>query len=492
MEKKQRIRKISDTVDRDNYTNKRPVGTLEEREKSVRKVKRTQTGSKRRTYSGKKRLEEQTERSLSRSHSGSGTRRQKTRPRPEGKNPNTKRRRKKRRRKSHLCARLIQIVLVLALIGVLFFVISNFGEANKLNNKGMEAYESGDYETAAGYFLKAIDKDGSNYEYYMNNAMALSGMKMYSDAMTSFDRAVELAAGESEVQLVQRAKGISLLYQGSYDLALEAFDLALQGKEERYSSVEIDILYYKAETLDKAGRYVDSVMIYSDIVESENSADAYMLRGMEYVKVGDFPSAESDLRTAIKKDKKNYDIYWSLYQALTSQKKYDQAAEILEEALKLGGSKGDALVNQGKIYMKLGDFTSAEEKLTKALDKGEITANLAMAELSMEKTPADYTAATNYFETYLASVTNDAEAYNKYGLCLMETKKYEQAEEIFTKGVALNDRLMDRVISKNQISAAENAGHWANALEYIEVYLQKYSDDSAAIKEKEFIQTRIR
>ena len=105
MEKKQRIRKISDTVDRDNYTNKRPVAILEEREKSVRKVKRTQTGSKRRTYSGKKRLEEQTERSLSRSHSGSGTRRQKTRPRPEnavqgtktrpcpeGKNPNTKRR----------------------------------------------------------------------------------------------------------------------------------------------------------------------------------------------------------------------------------------------------------------------------------------------------------------------------------------------------------------------------------------------------------------
>ena len=71
-------------------------------------------------------------------------------------------------------------------------------------------------------------------------------------------------------------------------------------------------------------------------------------------------------------------------------------------------------------------------------------------------------------------------------------EEYEKAEEAFTKGVALNDRLMDRSISKNQISAAEHAGHWANALEYIEVYLQKYSDDETAIKEKEFIQTRIR
>ena len=74
----------------------------------------------------------------------------------------------------------------------------------------------------------------------------------------------------------------------------------------------------------------------------------------------------------------------------------------------------------------------------------------------------------------------------------MEMENYEKAEEIFTKGVALNDRLTDRTISKNQITAAEHAGHWENALEYINAYLQKYSDDTTAIKEKEFILTRIR
>ena len=106
-----------------------------------------------------------------------------------------------------------------------------------------------------------------------------------------------------------------MLYQGNYDEALEAFDKALDGKESRFSGTEIDILYYKAETQDKAGRYVDAVMTYSQIVDAENSADAYMLRGMEYVKVGDGTSAETDLRTAIKKDKKNYEIYLALYEA---------------------------------------------------------------------------------------------------------------------------------------------------------------------------------
>ena len=400
------------------------------------------------------------------------------------------RQRKIARRKKFL--RTLRLVLLLVLVGGGIYLIANYSEGNKLNKKGLEAYNSADYENANEYFKRAIEKDGLNYEYPMNQAMALSGLKMYDDAMPQFERALELARGDSQTQLVQRAKGISLLYQGNYDEAVAAFDAALDGKESRYSEVEMDILYYKAETLDKAGRFVDAVLVYTNIVDEEESADAYMLRGMEYVKVGDYSSAEADLRTAIKKDKKNYDIYLALYQALISQNKHEEATAVLQEALKLGGSKGEALVNQGKIYMKLGDYAQAEEKLTKALNKKALYANLALGQFYMEKPDRDPATAVGYFEAYLAEVTDDAEGYNLYGLCLMELGEYAKAEEIFTKGVALGDRLMDRSISKNQITAAEYAGHWESAFEYVDVYLQKYSDDEEALKEKEFIQTRIR
>ena len=51
---------------------------------------------------------------------------------------------------------------------------------------------------------------------------------------------------------------------------------------------------------------------------------------------------------------------------------------------------------------------------------------------------------------------------------------------------------MDQILSKNQISAAEYAGDWSAALEYINTYLTKYADDADAVREKTFIQTRIR
>ena len=398
----------------------------------------------------------------------------------------------KKHRQKNIIGRVIQVLLAVALVCVLFYVVRNFGEGNKLNNKGLEAYDQADYETANAYFTKAIEYDGGNGEYYMNQGMARSELKLYDDAMDSFNKALELMKRDKDIQLVYRAMGISRLYQGNYEEALNCFEQALDGKESRFSATEIDILYYKAETQDKAGKYVEAVMTYTQLVDAEKSADAYMLRGMEYVKVGDGTSAEADLRTAIKKDKKNYEIYLALYEALVSQNKTEDAKAVLNEALELGGSKAKDLVNQGNIYLKLGDLTTAEEKLQKALDKGEVSANLGLAELSIQKTPADYTLACQYYETYLAEVTDNAEAYNDYGLCLMTMEDYAKAETIFTQGVALNNRLLDRMISKNQISAAERAGHWEKALEYINVYLEKYSDDSAAVREKTFIQTRIR
>lgn len=236
----------------------------------------------------------------------------KTQKRRQATGSKKKRSHKRGRRKNKTLERIIQAVLILGLGCVLFYVIFNFGEANKLNNKGLEAYSKADYETANAYFAKALERDGGSSEYYRNQGMAQSELKLYDEAMASFEKALDLAKGEQERQLANRMKGISLLYQGKYDEALAAFDSALAGKEKRFSDTEVDILYYKAETQEKAGKYVEAVMTYTQIVDAEGTADAYMLRGMAYVKVGDNSSAEADLRTAIKKDKKNYEIYMTL------------------------------------------------------------------------------------------------------------------------------------------------------------------------------------
>lgn len=406
-----------------------------------------------------------------------------------GKGSHPGKRKSRRRKKQQVIGRSIQILLIVVLAVVLFLVIRNFGDANKLNNKGLQAYESGSYEEAISYFDQALSHDGGNVDYYINKAMAQTELKLFDDASATLD-AAENVASDGEDQLVYRARGILLLSKGSYQEAIDAFDTALDGKESKFSSTELDILYYKAEAQDRAGLYVDAVMTYTQIADTKASADVYMLRGLEYVKVGDSTSAESDLREAIRRDKKNYDIYQALYWALSDQGRTDEATAVLNEALDLGGNSGEALVNQGNIYVQLGDYASAQERFERALDKKNAEANLGLANMYVAQ--QKYSEALPYFEAYVGEVTDNASAYNDYGNCLMAMGDYEKAQQIFTAGVALNNRQMDQILSKNQISAAEYAGDWSAALEYINTYLTKYADDADAVREKTFIQTRIR
>ncbi len=384
------------------------------------------------------------------------------------------------------------IVIVAVIVGIFF--AKNYSKASGLIKSGLEAYEQGDYEAANQYFSEAVAKDGSKYINYMYQGMALNELKLYDEANAALNKAYELVKNErdSEKQVVLRAMGIASLYQGDYKEAIERFDEAIKGKEGRYTDIEQDILYYKAETQDKSGDYVGAVMTYTQLMNSVDTADIYMLRGLEYEKVGDSQSAEEDLRTAISKDKKNYEVYFALYEALMDQGKTTEAEAALDDALKLGGSKGEDLMNQGWIYQKKGDPEKAKDYYSMAADKGCTRANIKMAELLLEQETPDYDGACKYFENYLSEVTDDAEAYNKYGQCLMAMEDYQKAEEIFEKGVALNNRLMDRYLSRNAVAAAEHNGHWDKALEYINNYLKRYSDDEEAIHEKQFIETRVR
>ncbi len=401
-----------------------------------------------------------------------------------------KRQQKQRRRAIRIAGLIIAIAAILAVV----FFVKNYNKSSGLLKSGLEAYEQGDYEMANRYFTEAVAGDDSNYLNYMYQGMALNELKLYSEANASFEQAYELVKDErnSEKQVVLRNMGVASLYQGDYTTAIERFDEAINGKEGHFTEIEQDILYYKAETQDKVSDYVGAVMTYTQLMESVDTADIYMLRGISYQKVGDGQSAEEDLRTAISKDKKNYELYTVLYDVLVAQGKTDAANAALDDALKIGGSKGEDLMYQGWIYQKKGDTEKAEEYYKMSIDKGYAYANVMMAELMIEQETPDYEGACIYYESYLTEVTDDAEAYNKYGLCLMEMENYEKAEEIFEQGTAVNDRLMDRYLLKNVVSAAEHNGHWEKALEYINNYLKRFSDDEEAIHEKAFIETRIR
>lgn len=400
-----------------------------------------------------------------------------------------------RRRKQKQALRLVAACLVIAALVVTVFSVKNYNSGSRHDNKGMNAYESGDYDTAVNEFKEAISYDGSNADYYIHLGMAYVEQKSYDEALGYFNQAEGCAENDDQKALLNRGRGIACLYQGDYQTAIKWFGDALNISSQS-NDIRIDTLYYKAEAEQKSGDYQAAVQSYGQIIDLKDDAGTRMLRGMAYMQLQDYASAEKDLYAAIKQSRKSYAVYRTLYSALEAQGKDDEAKQILNDALQLSGSSGEDYYNRGMIYVDLQDYTNAADMLNKSYDKGYKAALLGLGELSY--TQQDYDTALTYYGKYFDEVDISsvdaslaAKAYNQYAAVLLAKGEYEKAAQACESGLTYNDRESDAALSFNLIVSYEHLEQWEDAYNTAKTYVSKYPEDTKGQKEYQFLESRV-
>lgn len=400
-----------------------------------------------------------------------------------------------RRRKQKQALRLIAACLVIAALVVTVFSVKNYNSGSRHDNKGMNAYESGDYDTAVNEFKEAISYDGSNADYYIHLGMAYVEQKSYDEALGYFNQAEGCAENDDQKALLNRGRGIACLYQGDYQTAIKWFGDALNISSQS-NDIRIDTLYYKAEAEQKSGDYQAAVQSYGQIIDLKDDAGTRMLRGMAYMQLQDYASAEKDLYAAIKQSRKSYAVYRTLYSALEAQGKDDEAKQVLNDALQLSGSSSEDYYNRGMIYVDLQDYTNAADMLNKSYDKGYKAALLGLGEASY--TQQDYDTALTYYGKYFDEVDISsvdaslaAKAYNQYAAVLLAKGEYEKAAQACESGLTYNDRESDAALSFNLIVSYEHLKQWEDAYNTAKTYVSKYPEDTKGQKEYQFLESRV-
>lgn len=400
-----------------------------------------------------------------------------------------------RRRKQKQALRLVAACLVIAALVVTVFSVKNYNSGSRHDNKGMNAYESGDYDTAVNEFKEAISYDGSNADYYIHLGMAYVEQKSYDEALGYFNQAEGCAENDDQKALLNRGRGIACLYQGDYQTAIKWFGDALNISSQS-NDIRIDTLYYQAEAEQKSGDYQAAVQSYGQIIDLKDDAGTRMLRGMAYMQLQDYASAEKDLYAAIKQSRKSYAVYRTLYSALEAQSKDDEAKQVLNDALQLSGSSGEDYYNRGMIYVDLQDYTNAADMLNKSYDKGYKAALLGLGELSY--TQQDYDTALTYYGKYFDEVDISsvdaslaAKAYNQYAAVLLAKGEYEKAAQACESGLTYNDRESDAALSFNLIVSYEHLEQWEDAYNTAKTYVSKYPEDTKGQKEYQFLESRV-
>lgn len=285
-----------------------------------------------------------------------------------------------------------------------------------------------------------------------------------------------------------RQYGINCIEKGDYPAAVEAFQKALDQSVGSIGEKELDICYYKAKAQYLSNDADAAINTYTAIIDYNDDADAYYLRGCVYFAKNDYEKGSKDFESAVAEDKKNYEIYIGIYETLSKYGMSEEAQGYLDRALKIEGSKANDYMQRGRIYTILGDYESAEENLKKAIDEDLVKANYYMGQLYVVR--GDDSGAEQYFEKYLDSGDVDSYELMNMGESQMEKENYSTAVTYFQRALDMENVPNRQQLLKNMIIAYEYDGDFASAKNQMEVYLEEFPDDSEAAREYQFLETR--
>ena len=292
-----------------------------------------------------------------------------------------------------------------------------------------------------------------------------------------------------EEQRELRLEGITLMENGKYEESLEKFQEALDLSLGEIGEAELDICFYKAEAQYMLGDLEGATATYTAIIDFNENAKAYFLRGNLYYSLGEEEKALKDYGKAVEQDEKNYELYIGVYEALTAHGKEKEAQDYLNQALEIKGSSAYDKMQKGRINFFLGENKTALSLLEEASKAKEKQAFYYLAEIY--SLMGDEESSKSNMNAYLES--GAADSFSLFQIANDELGKgnSEMAIRCLTAALELESVPNKQIVMKTLVIAYEQDLQFDKALELVKEYVKAYPDDEDAKRELTFLETRI-
>lgn len=322
--------------------------------------------------------------------------------------------------------------------------------------------------------------DTANIDQAMKSVEAAD----YETALAQFKTAEE--KGEDPL-LLYRGEGITYMSMGDYATAIDKFKEALKYGSHQITAVECDITYYLAATQFKNNDAPAAIQTYTNLLKiKKKNDDAYYMRGVAYLSVGNVKDARKDFDKAISMESDNYQRYINIFNACNKYEQGGVGRAYLENALKT--LPADKNYERGLFYYYLENYESAKAELTQAVSAGTKEAVLYLGKTHQALGDMDY--AAQLYQQYISEVADNGDAYNQLGLCKLASGDYEGALTCFQNGIKTGDVLWMQDLMFNEVITYEYLADFATAKSKMQAYLSAYPEDAEALQEYEFLKTR--
>lgn len=390
-----------------------------------------------------------------------------------------------------------KIYIFIFIINIILLVGCSKGSKNY--KSGMKAFEVGDYEIAASEFSEAINQDSEESDYYLAYGDTLIMLKDYKEAINYFEQVITDKDKKENKESNKKAYygiGISFYYMEQYNNAIEQFNNAIS--IEVLKDWDIDILEYKADSQLQASLYMEAKDTLDTLIEMDDSVgDFYNKRAMVYKELGDYEKVMEDLDKAIELEPSNYGYYFDKYFILIDLNEESQAKVALQGTINIEINDETDRFNNAKANYYLENYDVAFEGFTNTVKEGIEESNYYLARIMEQK--GDLEGAISYYKELLLLPINEydissyyfALSYNQLGYCYLELGNYEEALLSFNIGLSLEEPLVERALLRNKVIALESLSNFEEAYELLQEYIILYPEDDDAIRELEFVITRL-
>lgn len=388
--------------------------------------------------------------------------------------------------------KLKQLGLLLLILATFLVGCSSEKSAKSYYKDGMKYYKEGNYEEAKNSLLLASKTNPNKAEYMIEYGLVLIRTGDYNESLKQFDQAILKNDNKIVTQNNKRAhrgKGIAYYYMSDYKNALVEFETALNITE--LEELNTDIMYYKADCEEKSGEYQKAIDTYTTMIKNKKKdALLYSKRAHAYQALGDMKKALLDYDKAISIEPKELDLYVKKYLLYQEQEDIKSANKTLEHALKI--TKDKNYYDLGRIYYYQGNTEQAISNFHKALKDEKWKAYFYLGEIYVEQ--KDYEQGIENYKSYIEKNpdSKDGIVYNQLATCLIAINEYEEALDYIGQGLKQNDNTAMKALKFNEIIAYERLIQFDKAYTKIKEYLKSYPDDQAALREIEFIKTRVK
>ena len=240
------------------------------------------------------------------------------------------------------------------------------------------------------------------------------------------------------------------------------------------NSNNLQIQKKKLLTYFKENRFEEVIKEGVKILEErQNDAQLVYLLGLSSINLQKFIDAEKFFKKLIFLQKTAENLY-TLGNIQKKQKKFEEAVESFEEAIKLNPNFSEAYNNLGSAQKSLNKFEEAilsyEKSIALKANNVEACYNLATLNYFLE----NYNEASNYFKNIVNLKVRQEEICERFTICLFKTGKKNEVKDFvltviskFPRNRVLNNLLGQSLLALN--SHKEGLSYIKNGAGFLEI-----------------------